>query len=113
MRSFRRTLETTFVVVALSLSATGCVRASFVAPRFAPRERHDVWVHRYLYGLVGQRELDARRYCARGAAELRFFESGSTLSLSILTLGVYVPEVARITCGVEVGGATVPGRGPR
>src|SRR5258706_6326873 len=98
MRSIRRALETT-LVVALSLLLAGCSTATFSAPRFAGSERHDVWLHHYLYGLVGQRELDSRRFCARGVAKIQVFESGSSLSLSILTLGVYTPVMARITCG--------------
>ena len=109
MRSPRRTLETT-LVVAISLLFAGCGAATFSEPRFARSERHDVWLHHYLYGLVGQRELDARRYCARGVANVRVFESGSSLALSILTLGVYTPIVARVECGVETGAASA-GRG--
>jgi Bor protein len=102
MRRARRALETALVLLGLSLLPAGCVKATLSSQRFAERERHDVWLHRYLYGLVGQRELDTRRYCAHGAARLRVAETGSSLALSILTLGVYTPEVARITCGVEV-----------
>jgi len=109
MRSTRRTLETTLIVL-LSLLFVGCGAATFSEPRFARSERHDVWLHHYLYGLVGQRELDARRYCARGVANVRVFESGSSLLLSVLTLGVYTPVVARVECGVETG-ATSTGRG--
>jgi hypothetical protein len=103
MRRARRALETTFTFLALSFFTTGCVNAAFSNARVAGAERHDVWLHRYAYGLVGTRELDTRRYCARGAAEARVFESGSTLTLTVLTLGIYSPEVARITCGAEMG----------
>ena len=102
MRSTRRALTTLVLrLVVVSLSATGCVKATFSNAEVAPWDRHDVWLDRYLYGLIGSRDLDVRNYCGHGAAVVRVFQNGWSFSATILSLGIYSPAVASITCGAE------------
>src|SRR5262245_57291748 len=105
MRTIRRALEIVLVLAALSLAPTGCVKTTFSSPGFRPTEHYDVWLDRYLYGIVGSQELDTRRYCTHGVAAVRVFDSGWTIWATILSLGVYTPAVARVTCGVALGRA--------
>jgi hypothetical protein len=97
MRSLRRTVQTAAVLAFASSSATGCFKATLSDARFA-RERHEVWVDQYVFGLVGSPELDVREFCGDGAARVGFFENAWAVSSTLLSLGLYTPRVATIAC---------------
>jgi hypothetical protein len=98
MRSTGSILRLCFAVVVALAATPGCFAATFVDARFAPQETHDVWVHGYLFGLIGTTGVDARYVCASDAVGVDVHESAVTWTLTVITLGVYTPRVAAITC---------------
>ncbi|MBX3182013.1 MAG: hypothetical protein KIT72_10855 [Polyangiaceae bacterium] len=88
------------ILVSLALLGAGCFRVSFVeAPTRAPSESH--WQHHFLFGLVGDPELDARDVCPQGAAELSWSNGILTTGLTLITLGVYTPRELHVSCRTQ------------
>src|SRR5215471_4137950 len=98
MRSLRRTLRTAAMVAITASFTTGCFKATFSDARFQPAAERDVWVDQYVYGLVGSPELDVRDYCGAQPAKVGLFENGWSFAVTLLTLGLYTPRVATISC---------------
>jgi len=80
------------------LLTTGCA-ASFVDPRVPAGEESTEWLDFYLIGAVGREHVDVRNHCATARAhEVRVGGNILTVGVSILTLGIYTPRKATITC---------------
>ncbi len=106
MRS-RGILRTALTAAVATLAASGCYSATFADARFQPDETHDVWLHGYVYGLVGSTAVDTRFSCRGEATGVGFHESAATFALTFVTLGIYTPRMATITCS---GGAATARR---
>jgi Bor protein len=87
-----------WVVVAAAWSMTACFRATFESARSPERETHRLWVDGYFYGLVGAGELDTRFFCEGLPANVGVRQNAGTVVLMVLTLGIYTPRIAEITC---------------
>jgi hypothetical protein len=98
MRSLRRTVQTAALLAFASSSATGCFKATLSDARFRPSEEHEVWVDQYFFGLVGSPELDVREFCGDGPARVGVFENAWAFGTTLLSLGMYTPRVATISC---------------
>jgi len=61
-------------------------------------ETHEVWLDGYAFGLIGSGEVDTRFYCESEAAGVGVHQTAATWALTVLSLGLYTPRVARITC---------------
>ena len=93
-RRWRRALA----IAALSCAPTGCFKATFEEPQSPYSERHEVWLDGYLFGLVGEGEVDTRFHCESGTTSVGVYESTATWVLTALSLGVYTPRRAWVTC---------------
>jgi len=83
----------------LLLGLSGCYRVAVVVPNVRPAESHLTWVKGFLFGAVGG-EVRADRYCqGRPVARVETVRSAGPIALSWLTLGIYTPSRALITCG--------------
>ena len=98
MRSLRRTVQTVAVLAVTSSATTGCFKATLSDARFRPAEQHQVWLDQYVFGLVGSPEVDVREFCRDGSARVGVFENGWAFGVTLLSLGIYTPRVAAITC---------------
>lgn len=84
-------------LLALGLSS-GCA-ATFRDPRVPAGEEKTQWAHSYVFGAVGEAEVDVRDHCATARAhEVWVGEDVFTLAVSIVTLGIYTPRKVAITC---------------
>ncbi|HEX4338579.1 MAG TPA: hypothetical protein VH062_21890 [Polyangiaceae bacterium] len=97
MRSRVRHLRT-ICALAVAVTTPGCFSASFADARVVPGETHEVWLHGYLYGLVGSRDVDARYTCANAVSGVAVVETAPTVTLTLVTLGIYTPRVATVRC---------------
>lgn len=92
-RSFRA-----FALAAALWPLTGCYGATFAAPRSPERETHEVWLDEYFFGLAGSGDVDTRFLCPAAPESVGVRQNGLTLALTALTLGIYTPRIARVTC---------------
>jgi hypothetical protein len=95
--------RTAALLVALAV-ASGCFKATFDDPTVTPGLRHVEWRHRYIAGLVGDGDIDARKFCTdRRFAQVRTGGSLATSLVTIFTLFIYSPREVFVTCaGPEV-----------
>jgi hypothetical protein len=64
-----------------------------------PGEAHEEWAPYFLFGTIGEKEIDTRTQCGR--AEVAEIENGTTFMtwfLSTVTLGIYTPREITIRC---------------
>lgn len=87
-----RRLSSKAALFGLSLGLLCC------APRAAGPVR-SIWLPAWAFGTFGGGDLDLRDVCPRSAAsEVSVGSSWGTLGISLATLGVYTPRVARVRC---------------
>src|SRR5690348_10224516 len=91
-------LRRALAIVAVSLVATGCFKATFEDARSPVEARQDVWLDGFLFGLVGSGEIDTRFFCEAGPARVAVYTSAATWVLTALSLGIYTPRKAAVTC---------------
>jgi hypothetical protein len=97
MRALRRS-RYALAFVAASCMATGCFEATFVDARSPAEARQDVWLDGFLFGLVGSGEVDTRFFCESGPAKVGVYTNAGTWALTVLSLGIYTPKKAAVTC---------------
>jgi hypothetical protein len=78
----------------------GCYRATFISnPQAVRGVEHDKWNHFFIFGLVGEAELDVRQFCPDGrVAELQTQETFLNGLVGLLTIGIYAPRTVYVTC---------------
>ncbi len=91
-------LRCALAIVAASCIATGCFKATFEDAHVPVAERHVVWLDGYLFGLSGSADVDTRFFCRSGAARVGVYETAGTWFSTLLSLGIYTPRKAAITC---------------
>lgn len=87
-----------WAVAAAAWSTTACFRATFESARAPDNETHRIWIDEYFYGLIGSGEFDTRFFCEAPAVKIGVRQNAATVALTVLTLGIYTPRVAEITC---------------
>jgi hypothetical protein len=75
-------------------------RASFIEPRSAAGAHPQrTYIHFYLFGVIGDSQLDVRNWCTNGHAHaVRTSASIGTVLVSVGTLGIYTPRLVEIQC---------------
>jgi hypothetical protein len=77
----------------------GCFTFTFRDKRFEPGEEHEEWRSFFLFGIVGEGEVNVSEFCPNGdAAEVAVGTNGATWFVSWLTLGIYTPDKVYVTC---------------
>lgn len=89
------------LVLAPTLTATGCYKATFIQPKTAAGVERDEWTDFFLFGLVGEEDRDVRQYCDRSVARVRTGGNFGTGLVSFVTLGIYTPRKIYVTCADE------------
>lgn len=111
----RRARALVCVCAVALFGAAGCFRTTIVDSPVAPRGvTHREWSSTFLFGLVGDPEVDVRRHCPAGATRVRAGGNLLATGIAVLTVGIYVPRVVALTCAeppVAHPVATAGGRG--
>jgi hypothetical protein len=86
------------IAIALALDA-GCFKATFDDRTQTPATYHVQWRHRFIGGLVGERDVDVHAFCPDGrVAQVRTGGSLLTSLATIFTLFIYSPRKVYVTC---------------
>ena len=90
--------KTAALGIALALGS-GCFKATFDESTTMPGVQHEQWRHRFIGGLVGDGDVDARAFCPDGRiARVRTGGSVATTLTTLLTAFIYTPRKVYITC---------------
>jgi hypothetical protein len=82
----------------IALVATGCYKATFIAPKTAAGVEHDEWTDFFVFGLVGDEARAVSEYCEGPVARVRTGSNFGTGLVSVITLGIYTPHKIYVTC---------------
>lgn len=65
------------------------------------KEEHSQWNSFFLWGAVGEADVDVPKLCGAGraAASMAVSPTFFTVVLTVVTLGVYSPQMAYVSCG--------------
>lgn len=66
------------------------------------------WVNTFVFGLVAAPEIDVTRQCPNGVARVETQQSVLNSVVGIITLGIYTPQTATITCASSGAAMLVP-----
>lgn len=91
-------LRHALAIAVASCVATGCFKATFEDARSPVEVRQVVWLDGFFFGLVGAREVDTRFFCDAGPARIGVYTNAVTWALTLLSLGIYTPRKAAVTC---------------
>jgi len=83
-----------------AIALGGCYRATFISnPQVVRGVEHDQWNHFFIFGLVGETNLDVRQFCSDGrVAEVQTQETFLNGLVGLLTIGIYAPRTVYVTC---------------
>jgi hypothetical protein len=76
----------------------GCATATLVDGRYRAGAEHLIWAHLFVFGAVGETDVDVRRVCGTEAARVRTGGDVGTALIAIATLGIYTPRKVSVTC---------------
>ena len=87
-----------FAVTALALCA-GCFNVTYVAKTRTPSTVvHEEKMNFFLLGIVGEHDVQAGQRCPAGVARVKTTQTFVDVLLAGITLGIYTPRRAEITC---------------
>lgn len=95
--------------VAALFSSTACYHAVVETGR--PASTTVVsrpWVNTFVFGLVEAQPIDVSAQCPGGIAKVETMQSVPNSLVAIVTLGLYTPQTATITCAASRSGARPP-----
>jgi hypothetical protein len=86
--------------VAIALASFGCYKTTFVDdPTAVDRDpTHEQWTDHFVWGVVGNDDYDAAKWCPRGTAVIRTGGNFGTGVVTVATLGIYSPRKVYVTC---------------
>jgi len=61
-------------------------------------EEHNEWASYFIFGIVGDYEVNVKEFCPQGAAEIATGNNFATWLLRAITLGIYSPRKVIIFC---------------
>ena len=70
------------------------------------------WVNTFVFGLVPAAEIDVTRQCPGGVARVETQQSFLNGLVGVITLGIYTPQTATITCAAAGTAMLVPTDAP-
>jgi hypothetical protein len=92
-------------MLAAAFLATGCYTTRFqtnLAPGGAKYEEKGNF---FLWGLVGEKEVDLKKLCPAGAARWQNQQTFVDGLLGFVTLGIYIPRTIDVECTAAKAGA--------
>ena len=87
-------------ILATAASLAGCYNVTYQARSRSPsaviREQKNNF---YFWGLKGQADVDLAQLCGPvGVAKVKTRQTGMNVFLGVITLGIYTPRTAFVTC---------------
>ena len=61
-------------------------------------EEHNEWASYFIFGIVGDYEVNVKEFCPNGAAEIATGNNFATWLLRVVTIGIYSPRKVIIRC---------------
>lgn len=87
------------VLLSILLAVTAGCAPALRAPNAPGHEIRERWLPSFAFGVFGEPALDVRDVCSSGAANAVSVGANlGTVSLSILTLGIYTPRKVWVAC---------------
>lgn len=100
--------------LALTLATTACYHAVVETGRPAGTTIvQKPWVNTFVFGLVAAHEIDVTTQCPGGVARVETQQSFLNGLAALVTLGIYTPQTATITCAAGRTGLLDPRLDPR
>lgn len=90
-------------LLAALLGSAGCYKATFIRdPSAVKGVERDQWLDFFVFGIVGEQNLDIKQFCADGrVAEVQTHGNFGTGVVSVLTIGIYTPRKVTVTCATD------------
>ena len=108
LRPFRRAARALLLLAGL-IALDGCgYTYHFRDTTMLRGEEHNEWASYFIFGIVGDYEVDVKEFCPQGAAEIATGNNFATWLLRAITLGIYSPRKVIIRC--SAGPATTSAR---
>src|SRR6188472_2915764 len=86
-------------LIAFALLLGGCgYTYHFVDGNTLRGEEHNEWASYFLFGIIGDHEIDVRESCPEGVHEITTGNNFLTWFLSVITIGIYTPRKVNIWC---------------
>jgi hypothetical protein len=96
-RPMKSRLTTALLVASMAL--TGCgYTYHFKNVDTMRGEEHNEWASFFLFGIVGDYELDVRDFCPNGVHEITTGTNFLTWLVSTFTIGIYTPRKVNVWC---------------
>ena len=88
------------LLIAAAAWTSGCYKATFVEDASARKHEptYDEWTDHYLFGTIGDEEFDTREICPAGTTAVQTGGNVGTVTITILTIGIYAPRKVYFTC---------------
>ncbi len=91
-------------LVALA-TATGCYTVRFQSSMPPGGARYEEKGHFFLWGLVGEKEVDLRKLCPAGPSRWQNQQTFVDGLVGFVTLGIYIPRTVNVECTAARAGA--------
>jgi hypothetical protein len=79
--------------------ASGCYNVTYIAKTRMPAAAvHEEKMDFFVFGLVGEHDIQAGQRCPTGVARINTVQTPMNVFLTIITLGIYSPRTAKISC---------------
>ena len=89
------------VCLAIAIAGSGCFRVRLKNPQVIPGQVHERWTAHFLFGIVGNEQVDAREFC--GTDEVSEVATGTNVAtwlISVFSLGIFSPNKVYVRCGM-------------
>jgi len=90
-------------LLAALLGSAGCYKATFIRdPSAVKGMERDQWLNFFIFGIVGEQDLDVRQFCPDGrVAQVETHGNFGTGIVTVLTIGIYAPRKVTVTCAAD------------
>ena len=87
------------IAIAALATLAGCFNVTYIAKTRMPSAVvHEEKMNFFIVGLVGSHDIQAGQKCPTGVAKVKTTETFVDVLLTVVTLGIYAPRTAQITC---------------
>ncbi|CAN5925043.1 hypothetical protein BH11MYX4_BH11MYX4_45150 [soil metagenome] len=92
-------LSRTMLALACLAALNGCGYTYHFKDTTALRgEEHNEWASYFIFGLVGDYEVNVKEFCPNGVYEIATGNNFATWFLRVITIGIYSPRKVNIWC---------------
>ena len=103
MRAFQYKSFVGLFALCAGLFSSGCFSTHFRDKRFLRAEEKSEWRSFFFWGLAGDADVNLGQLCPAGVSELEIKQNVGTWFATVLTLGIYAPQILSVTCAAPPG----------